>query len=161
MKRTPEVKHSQRVRIQSALHEIAFYLELAAAALVIVLIVCQIIGLAIEMFSQPSALIHSESFNHFLELCLNVVVGIEFLKMLCRHNMDAVIEVLLFTLARHLIINQHSMVEGLLCIVSIAILFVVRKFLFVPQVDSPLSKKKAKSSPREEADEAEDPAEIL
>ena len=32
MKRTPEFKHTQRVRIQSALHEIAFYLELAAAA---------------------------------------------------------------------------------------------------------------------------------
>ena len=145
MKRTPEFKHTQRVRIQSALHEIAFYLELAAAALVIVLIVCQIVGLAIEMFSQPSALIHSESFNHFLELCLNVVVGIEFLKMLCRHNMDAVIEVLLFTLARHLIIGQHTMLEGLLCIVSIAILFVVRKFLFVPQIDNPEGAKEKSS----------------
>ena len=132
----PKSKHFQRERVQSALHEIAFYLELAAAALVIILIICQIIGLAIEMFSDPAALTNSGLFTHFLEICLNVVVGIEFLKMLCRHNMDAVIEVLLFTLARHLIISQHSMLEGLLCIISIAILFVVRKFLFVPQIDS-------------------------
>ena len=159
MKKPPESKHFQRENVQSALHEIAFYLELAAAALVIILILCQIVGVAVEMLSKPSALLHSENFNHFLELCLNVVVGIEFLKMLCRHNMDAVIEVLLFTLARHLIIGQHTMLEGLLCIVSIAILFVVRKFLFVPQIDSPLSKKGKPA--QKETDEAEEPIEML
>lgn len=122
-------------KVQIFLYDVAFFLELAAAALVIILIICQVIGLGMEMFSDAAGLFESENFVHFLELALNIVVGIEFLKMLCRHNMDAVIEVLLFTLARHLIINQHSMVEGLLCIISIAILFVVRKYLFVSQID--------------------------
>ena len=130
-----EKHHYRRERVQSILHEIAFYLELIAALLVVILIVFQIVGLGIDMFSDVGKLTDSEQFTHFLELALNIVVGIEFLKMLCRHNMDAVIEVLLFTLARHLIVNQHSMVEGLLCIVAIAILFVVRKYLFVPKID--------------------------
>ena len=130
-----ERQHYRREKVQALLHEIAFYLELIAALLVVILIVFQIIGLGIDMFSDINMLSDSDFFTHFLELALNIVVGIEFLKMLCRHNMDAVIEVLLFTLARHLIVNQHSMVEGLLCIVSIAILFVVRKFLFVPKID--------------------------
>ena len=127
--------HYSREQTQNLLYEIAFYLELAAAALVIILIICQVIGLAVDMFSDTGKLIDTENFNHFLELVLNIVVGIEFLKMLCRHSMDAVIEVLLFTLARQLIVTQHSMLEGLLCIVGIAVLFVVRKFLFVPKVD--------------------------
>ena len=130
-----ETHHYRRERVQSILHEIAFYLELIAALLVVILIVFQTIGLGIDMFSDVGKLTDSEQFTHFLELALNIVVGIEFLKMLCRHNMDAVIEVLLFTMARHLIVNQHSMVEGLLCIVAIAILFVVRKYLFVPKID--------------------------
>lgn len=130
-----ERQHYRREKVQALLHEIAFYLELIAALLVVILIVFQIIGLGIDMFSDINMLSDSDFFTHFLELALNIVVGIEFLKMLCRHNMDAVIEVLLFTLARHLIVNQHSMVEGLLCIVSIAILFVVRKFLFIPKID--------------------------
>lgn len=128
-------RHYRQTQVQVLLYDISFFLELAAAALVIILIICQIVGLGIEMFSDTASLFESENFTHFLELALNIVVGIEFLKMLCRHNMDAVIEVLLFTLARHLIINQHSMVEGLLCIISIAILFVVRKYLFVPKID--------------------------
>ncbi len=127
--------HYRREQVQALLYEIAFYLELIAAALVIILIVCQAVGLAIEMFRAPGALLDTDLFTHFLEICLNLVVGIEFLKMLCRHNMDAVIEVLLFTLARQLIINHYSMLEGLLCIAAIAILFVVRKYLFVPKID--------------------------
>ena len=127
--------HYRRERVQAILHEIAFYLELIAALLVVILIVFQTVGLCIDMFSDVSKLTDSEQFTHFLEMVLNIVVGIEFLKMLCRHNMDAVIEVLLFTMARHLIVNQHSMVEGLLCIVAIAILFLVRKYLFVPKID--------------------------
>ena len=130
-----EKHHYRRERVQSLLHEVAFYLELIAALLVVILIIFQIIGLGIDMFSDVGKLTDSEQFTHFLELALNIVVGIEFLKMLCRHNMDAVIEVLLFTLARHLIVNQRSMVEGLLCIVAIAILFLVRKYLFVPKID--------------------------
>jgi len=133
--RKHERNHYRREQVQALLYEIAFYLELAAAALVIILIICQVVGLAMEMFRDPAVLADTKQFTHFLEICLNIVVGIEFLKMLCRHNMDAVIEVLLFTLARHLIITQHSMLEGLMCIVSIAILFVVRKFLFVPKID--------------------------
>lgn len=130
-----ERHHHRRERVQALLHEAAFYLELIAALLVIVLIVFQVVGLGIDMFSDINGLTDSENFTHFLELALNIVVGIEFLKMLCRHNMDAVIEVLLFTLARHLIVSQRPMIEGLLCIVAIAILFVVRKFLFIPKID--------------------------
>ena len=130
-----EKHHYRRERVQSILHEIAFYLELIVSLLVVILILFQIVGLCIGMFSDVGTLTDSDRFTHFLELALNIVVGIEFLKMLCRHNMDAVIEVLLFTMARHLIVNQHSMVEGLLCIVAIAILFMVRKYLFVPKID--------------------------
>ena len=130
-----EKHHYRRERVQSILHEIAFYLELIVSLLVVILIIFQTVGLCISMFSDVGNLTDSDRFTHFLELALNIVVGIEFLKMLCRHNMDAVIEVLLFTMARHLIVNQHSMVEGLLCIVAIAILFVVRKYLFVPKID--------------------------
>ena len=128
-------RHSRREGVQGLLYEISFYLELAVAALVILLLIGHIIGIAVRMVQTPDFLFDEATFNRFLAMCLNAAVGIEFLKMLCRHSMDAVIEVLLFTLARHLIIEQYSMGESLLCVVAIAILFVVRKFLFVPKAD--------------------------
>lgn len=127
--------HKIRPKVQRALYEVSFYLELAAAVLVIALIIGQIIGLGIEMFSDAGDMLKSETFTVWLETCLNVVIGIEFLKMLCRHNMSAVIEVLLFTLARHLIVAQYEMLDGLLCVIAISLLFVVRKYLFIPKID--------------------------
>ncbi len=125
----------RRTNVQKLLYEISFYLELVAALIVIILIVAQTAGLFINMFSDSKQLIETEQFTVFLGKCLNIVIGIEFLKMLCRHNMDSVIEVILFTLARHLIVKQFDIVEGLLCVIAISLLFVVRKFLFVANID--------------------------
>lgn len=75
------------------------------------------------------------NFQHVLEQLLNIIIGVEFLKMLCRHNMDSVIEVLLFTLARKMIVEHSSALDSLLTIISISILFLIRKYLFVKQLD--------------------------
>lgn len=70
------------------------------------------------------------SFNNFLASAFNLVIGIEFIKMLCKHTPATVIEVLLFAIARQLIVEHTSTLENLIGIISIAILFAVRKYLF-------------------------------
>ncbi len=71
-----------------------------------------------------------ESFNNFLAAAFNLVIGIEFIKMLCKHTPATVIEVLLFAIARQLIVEHTSTMENLIGIFSIAILFAIRKYLF-------------------------------
>ncbi len=127
-----EKKTDSRQVVRSILFQVSFFLELAVAFLLIVLIIGQVIGLGIQMFGNVDLISNSENFTYFLEICMNIVIGVEFLKMLCRHNIDVVVEVLLFTLARHMIVGQHQMIEGLLCVIAIAILFLVRRFLSVP-----------------------------
>ena len=75
-----------------------------------------------------------ESFNIFLASAFNLVIGIEFIKMLCKHTPATVIEVLLFAIARQLIVEHTSTLDNLIGIISIAILFAVRKYLFLEQV---------------------------
>ncbi len=71
-----------------------------------------------------------ESFNDYLALAFNLVIGIEFIKMLCKHTPETVIEVLLFAIARKLIVEHTSTIENLIGIISIGILFATRKYLF-------------------------------
>lgn len=71
-----------------------------------------------------------DAFNDFLATALSLVVGVEFIKMLCRHTPETVIEVLLFAIARQLIVEHTSTFENMAGIVSIAILFAIRKYLF-------------------------------
>ena len=68
----------------------------------------------------------------FLERSLDIVIGIEFIKMLATHSPGSSLEVLLYAIARHLVVGHDSAVENLLSVGAIALLFIVRKFIFVP-----------------------------
>lgn len=71
------------------------------------------------------------SYRHFLESALDLVIGIEFIKMLIKHTPGSVAEVLLFALSRHMVLEGGSSMENLLTVCAIAIIFAIRKFLFV------------------------------
>ena len=68
----------------------------------------------------------------FLERSLDIVIGIEFIKMLAKHSPGSSLEVLLYAIACHLVVGHDSAVENLLSVGAIALIFIVRKFFFVP-----------------------------
>lgn len=68
-------------------------------------------------------------FNQFLSSMFNLIIGVEFTKMLCKHTPDTVVEVLLFAIARQAVINHDNIWESILGVVAIAGLFAIRKFL--------------------------------
>ena len=73
-----------------------------------------------------------EAFTTFLSSAFNVVIGIEFVKMLAKHSPGSAIEVLLFAIARQMVVEHTSPVENLVSILAILLIFVIRKYLFVP-----------------------------
>lgn len=83
------------------------------------------------------------SYRHFLENALDLVIGIEFIKMLIKHTPGSVAEVLLFALARHMVLSGGSAVENLLTVCAIAVIFAIRKFLFVESFEFTTSDKPA------------------
>lgn len=110
-------------------------LEIVIAAIVIIGILIAISSLfpGLVQLAQNKG---TENFFHFLEQIFTVVIGIEFLKMLCRPNSDNVMETLIFLVARHMIINSTTPLEDLLSTISIVILCLVRRYLKSTRVKS-------------------------
>lgn len=73
----------------------------------------------------------TEGFSEFLADAFQIVIGIEFIKMLCKHNPATVVEVLMFAIARQMVVEHTSPAENLLCILGITVLFAIRRFLFI------------------------------
>ena len=71
------------------------------------------------------------NYDDLLTTCFNLAIGIEMVRMLYFHSPQTMYEVLLFAIARQIIIDHSSPVNSLVGVVSIAILFATRKFLFV------------------------------
>ena len=67
--------------------------------------------------------------DEMLPLFLNLVVALEFIKMIMIHSHGAILEVLMFATARQLILD-HSIQGHLLGVVAIAGLFAIWRFLY-------------------------------
>lgn len=67
----------------------------------------------------------------FLKSLFDAMIGVEFIKLLCRNDLYSMIEVLLFAVTRHLVIQHLETWEILIGTGAIAVLFAVRKFLFL------------------------------
>lgn len=110
----------------------ASFVEIAISVIVLIAIVvlsAHIVGDVFRMEDTPD--IHN-LFSAFLENALNLIVGVEFIKMLCRHTPGSAIEVLLFAIARQMVVEHTSPFENLITIITIALIFAIRKYLFVP-----------------------------
>ena len=99
-----------------------------------------IIGIIVQLTALPhslSALIQSktEGFHEFLEYVIDMVIGVELIHLLCRPNLDNVVEVLLIAITRELVLGTGNALSTLAGVAAIAILFAIRKFLFVDKLD--------------------------
>lgn len=111
------------------LQKICDLLDLLVAILVLVGLVDTLVGYFLGFTGLFDWMVEPEQFLEFLENMFNLVVGIEFVKMLLKPGTENVIEVLVFLIGRHMIIGDNSAVDILLSVISVAILYVLRCFL--------------------------------
>lgn len=117
-------------KIVKWLQQICRILELVVAVFVLIGIIMAIFSLLkdnIRIFEE--LLEDMTSFRHYLEKIFVLVIGIEFLEMLCHPNSDNVIQVLIFLVARHMIVGETSPFEDFVSVLSIAVLIVLRKYM--------------------------------
>lgn len=124
-----------KFRAPGVIYRTALVLEIIVSILVVLGIATSLYTVALElgvMWEEPA---NTEGLRTFLATAFTVVIGIEFLKMLARHNMSTAVEVLLFAIARQMVIEHTTAMENLTMVAAIAILFGIRKYLFIPGLD--------------------------
>ena len=113
-------------RIEKWLYRFTFILEIGVSILVIVGTIIYVADLPEKIF-----LICKDGLGQYLIYLFDVIIAIELIKVLVRKDLDSLVEVLLFTVTRHLIIENSGITDKLIGVIAIAILFFIRKFLFV------------------------------
>lgn len=119
----------KRERLQKFMSDFSYVLELFISCIIAVAVIILCVRLFgsmvnIAMFSGEGKILET-----ILDRAMILAIGVEFIKMLCRHTPETVIEVLVFAIARQMVIIHKSAAETLVEVIAIAILFGVRKFL--------------------------------
>lgn len=131
MKQEKETQGDLIHKITGHLEHLMDIFEIGIAVIVAVGFIASIRPLLVGLPLLGSVSSGTEAYRHFLESALDLVIGIEFIKMLIKHTPGSVVEVLLFALSRHMVLEGGNAMENLLTVCAIAVIFGIRRFLFV------------------------------
>ena len=117
-----------KMTLQTIMQKMASYVELVLSAFLLLVVV----ALSVRLIAQSVPQVWSQQIDvmYYLESAMTLAIGIEFVKMLCTHTSETVIEILLFAISRQMIVEHLSATETILGVGAIGHIFTVRKYLF-------------------------------
>lgn len=114
--------------LRLAIHVIEHIIATMTVAVLLALLGFEIF----KMFTQEGYFLAADT---FLRNMLTIVVGLEFARMLINLTPANTLEVLIVAISRHVIINHEDYIGNIACVLCIAGLFAIRKFLISRKED--------------------------
>lgn len=119
----------------SKIYSFSFFLEMIISMILSAIIVVLSLKLAFVSFDMIFIQNQEEAFNNILQGAMNLAVGVELVKLLCKHTPATIVEVLMFAITRQMVAEHSSVMATLTSVVCVAILFATRKYLFIAHDD--------------------------
>lgn len=123
-------------KLNEIIYTISRYTEIFLSAVMLLVIIILIIPMLYNFVRIPLLDITSEQFTQFLGNALTLLIGVEFVKMLAKHTAENLLEVLMFAIARQMVVEHLNMIETLIGVVAIALIFAIRKYLLLKNSDN-------------------------
>ncbi len=122
-----------RHKLRKTISTLAGITEILVAVIILLAVLVSAVLLVVDLFGYSGALFGKEavvSYNDIFSTAIYIVIGIEMIKMIVKHTPDSVLEVVLFVVAKRIVADAaFGSLDLLLCVLAIAAIFAVRKFL--------------------------------
>lgn len=127
-----------RKTIQDLVSVCAYYLEILLSIILSLALFFFTFSLMMELggFWAPEGDI-DKLLQSFIGRAMALAVGVELIKMISKPSANTVLEVLLFAIARQMVVEHPTVFEFLLGILAVTLLFTIRKFLLHPNKAKP------------------------
>lgn len=123
------------MQIKEKVRKVHHYIKRITAVIEILISVIVLAGLLLSFIPLireiPELSQGTGMFTHFLEFAFDLVIGIEFLEMLNNHSPGSALEVFLFAIVRHMVIEGGSALDMLIGVFAVGLIFVIRKYVYV------------------------------
>lgn len=126
-------------RIQKAQHRdhhtehifrrILHYIERTIAVATLIILIGFLILELYQIIKTALTDVQSLDLHYILTNILTIVVGMEFVRMLIDTTPANILEVLTVAMTRHIILTHDDYISNLICVICIAGLFAIRRFL--------------------------------
>ena len=118
-----------RQYLKNEVFKVSKWVELFISAIIMIAVIGGTIYLVKDVVQLMMNYPTSRDIYKFVGVAFNLVICIEFVKMLCKHTPDTLVEVMMFAIARQMIVEHTSpQQQNLIVVLAIAILFTIKKF---------------------------------
>lgn len=123
---------------------------------IIILLACIVSGVGMLVTTDIGVLFISPDYfqARLSDACL-IIIGIELIKMITSYTIDSVVDVMLLAVARQMIVEHTAPFENLLAVIAVGLLFVIRKYLYISQIDKRKSKRETEEAIRAQVFDAD------
>lgn len=136
--------------VEKMMRKILHFLE-GAIAIMTLIVMVSMVGMEIyKMFTVGG---YFSDVHNYLHNILTIVVGLEFVRMLIDMTPANTLEVLIVAIARQVIVSHDDPVSNVCCVLCIAGLFAIRRFL-IPKAQMTLEMSEVEPESKEETQEA-------
>ena len=98
-------------KIREKIFTMTHILEILVSIIVIIAIIISFTSIPEQMYILYENRGNREALRIFLAYIFNIVICLEFLRMLSKHTFNSLIEVLIFAIARELIVEKTTTIE--------------------------------------------------
>ena len=116
-------------KTETFMHRVLHIMEVIIALLTLAVIIGMLGYEIYRMVSVPDYFTVEHGLNNYLHNILTIVVGLEFVRMLMDMTPANTLEVLIVAISRHVILSHDDPLSNVACVVCIAGLFAIRRFL--------------------------------
>ena len=113
-----------RQYLKNEVFKVSKWVELFISAIIMIAVIGGTIYLVKDVVQLMMNYPTSRDIYKFVGVAFNLV------KMLCKHTPDTLVEVMMFAIARQMIVEHTSPQQNLIVVLAIAILFTIKKFFF-------------------------------
>ena len=118
-----------RKKTETFMHRVLHIMEVIIALLTLAVIIGMLGYEIYRMVSVPDYFTVDHGLNNYLHNILTIVVGLEFVRMLMDMTPANTLEVLIVAISRHVILSHDDPLSNVACVLCIAGLFAIRRFL--------------------------------
>lgn len=119
--------------LRQKLYKVSCFLEVVVGAIAIIPIIIAMGALCIKIMSNN--VLDADMLNAFIYRTFEIIIAIEFVKLIFAHTIDATIEVIIMAIVRQIIVEHTTFLETFVLVLAIGVLFGVRKYLFIRELD--------------------------
>ena len=119
-------------KLKNVILHASSFLETAIALFLVVITVALFVKFIIAVILEGPVAWNQGTIHNIVQDSFNLIIALEFIRMLLKHSIGSILEIVLFSVARGLVVDHSTGVETVLIVFALGLVLLIRKYLLLP-----------------------------